>query len=98
MDRSSKRSSTSRRSFITQATLAATGIGLGVRSAGANTTTYTARQLTRLTPNALCVDQIAPDVLRTLATAAMNAAKEAGAEFADIRIGEQRTFGISTQK
>src|SRR5262249_35746375 len=71
----------SRRDFLATSSLAAAGLNLGLRR------TVTALPMRSRQPVATFVPElVTPDALRTLALAAVHAAQQAGASYADVRI------------
>jgi TldD protein len=83
-----------RRDFLATTSLAVAGLALGNRPAGAQ------QQLSRLalrssnSANALLPEAITPLELQTLALHAVDAARSAGAMFADVRVSELRELRI----
>jgi len=87
--------STTRRDFLTRTTLALAGVVLHGATAGAQPRYLSKAQLA-LTPNALLPEPITAEALRGLALHALNAAKSAGVQYADVRVAQRQevSFGI----
>jgi len=88
----------SRRQFLTAGASALAGVhqlGVGTPIAGALPVIIpTTRAARRRPPGAFLPEPPSPELFRRLALIAMDAAKAAGAEFADIRIGMQRGIQV----
>jgi TldD protein len=80
-----------RRDFLATSSLALTGAALGFRSRVLGAQVFRSRQPV----GTLLPDIIDPATLRQLALTAMDAAKSAGAAFADIRIANRRMFQMT---
>lgn len=89
--------SLSRRQFLTSGTAVAAGLAVGASPLHACIALIPSGNTTRrLPPDAWLPDPPSSDQLRTLALVAMDAARAAGADVADVRIGVQRrvvTYG-----
>ena len=80
-----------RRRFLATSSTAVAGLGLSPHALSAIPLTRATR---RTRPNDWIPDLPTDETFRALALAAMDAARAAGAEFADIRIGVQRAIGV----
>jgi predicted Zn-dependent protease len=77
-----------RRDFLTTSGVLLAGFGIGVRP-------LTAAIPVTQTPEALVSDPLTSDVLRALASRAIEAAAKAGATYADIRVADRQWFGMA---
>jgi len=88
---------TTRRQFLRASAVAAGYIGWPTRSAlGSTIHLPSTRAARRLTASAVLPDAPDPTILQQLARTAVDAARAAGAEFADVRIGVQRALRVPT--
>jgi TldD protein len=84
---------TTRRDFLAVTSLACAGTFLGTR--GLSAQVLPARiGVSALSADALLPDPLAPDVLRALAMQAVDAAKSAGASYADVRVAERHRLKV----
>jgi TldD protein len=83
--------SSTRRGFLATATRAAAASAFGGSLLSARDLGASPRALTRssVTPRELLADPLPPDALRTLAMAAVEAGRAAGASFTDVRVAER---------
>jgi len=89
------RSHISRRAFFTASGATLAGLSLGTERLRALTVTIPSTARARRTcPDAWLPDPLSADELRVLAAVAMDAARSAGADFADIRLGVQRMVRV----
>ncbi len=84
------RTELSRRNFLTASARGMAGMAVGVHAMHTHVAAIFRGTHGSAAPDSLIPDPLPPDQLRALALVAMDAARGAGAEFADIRIGTQR--------
>jgi TldD protein len=86
--------SSSRRAFLTTSSLAAAGLSLGLGSPGYARAMRTIPARSKQPVGAFFPDLIDPALLRRLAVMGVDAARQAGASYADIRVGDRRLFSM----
>jgi len=82
-----------RRDFLRTTPLGVAGVVLGSRRAGA-TSVPLSPCVGRLTAQQLLPERLTPLTLQRLAAAAVEAARQAGASYADVRVAEQQGLGV----